>query len=68
MTCRAVLRERRKRSLARSSVEAMTCRAVLRERRKEQEQKSTRSEAKCEIERARDVSVRACDVSVRESL
>ena len=41
----------------------MTCRAVLRERRKDQQQKST-----CEIERARDVSVHACDVSVRESL
>ena len=43
----------------------MTCRAVLRERRKEQEQKSM---AKCAIERARDVSVRACDVSERVSL
>ena len=48
----------------------MTCRAVLRERRKEQEQKSTQSEAKakCVIERARDVSVCACDVSERASL
>ena len=48
----------------------MTCRAVLRESRKEQEQKSTQSEvkAKCVIERARDVSVRACDVSVCASL
>ena len=33
----------------------------------EQEQKSTRSEAKCAIERACDVSVRACDVSERAS-
>ena len=46
----------------------MTCRAVLRKRRKEQEQKSTRSEAKCVIECARDVSLRACDVSERASL
>ena len=46
----------------------MTCRAVLRERRKEQEQKSMRSEAKYAIERAHDVSVRACDVSERASL
>ena len=44
----------------------MTCRAVLRERRKEQEQKSM--EAKYVIERARDVSVRACDVSMRAHL
>ena len=46
----------------------MTCRAVLRESRKEQEQKSTRSEVKYVIERARDVSVRACDVSMRAIL
>ena len=50
----------------RSSVEAMTCRAVLRDSWKEQEPKSTRSKAKAKfvIERARDVSVRACDVLV----
>ena len=48
----------------------MSCRAVLRESWKEQEQKSTRSKAKakCVIERANDVSVRVCDVSVRASL
>ena len=46
----------------------MTCRAVLRESRKEQEQKVREAKANYVIERARDVSVRACDVRVRASL
>ena len=46
----------------------MTCRAVLRESQKEQEQKVREVKAKCVIERARDVSVLAFDVSVCASL
>ena len=46
----------------------MTCRAVLRESRKEQEQQKCAKRSTYVIERVRDVSVRACDVSVRASL
>ena len=42
----------------------MTCRAELRESRKEQ---GAKKYAKCVIELAHDVSMRACDVSVRAS-